>query len=280
MKKQVLIIYTLLLISVLSACRVGNGDKPLIGGIQQRTSVDGREASSESREADSDHFEIPAPLTDRPEQLLVRKAYTVSYNKTMRQPNWVAWHLTKDHTKGSFKRDGVKFQADDDVPEPRADDWDYYGSGYDRGHMCPAGDNKWDATAMRETFLLSNICPQNHLLNKNGWNDLEIQCRKWAQHYGSIYIVCGPIFHTGTHKTIGKNKVAVPDAFFKVVMRFGDRPAAIAFIYKNEDGSRSMDDYVNTLAQVERITGIRFRVNLPDVVRNEFENKADLSDWR
>ncbi len=110
-------------------------------------------------------YEQPAPLKDRPEQILRRTGYTTSYNSDTRNPNWVAWHLTKAHTYGSNQRKDEVFTEDTDV-SPRATNNDYYSSGYDRGHQCPAGDNKWDATAMRESFLFTNICPQNHNLNK------------------------------------------------------------------------------------------------------------------
>ena len=75
------------------------------------------------------------------EQILVRTGYTVSYNKDTKLPNWVSWYLTPERTTGPAKRAGVDFEADIDVPSPRAEDSDYYGSGYDRGHMCPAADS-------------------------------------------------------------------------------------------------------------------------------------------
>ena len=94
---------------------------------------------------------------------------------------------------------------------PRATDRDYFNSRYDRGHMCPAGDNKWDKEAMAQSFLFTNICPQNHGLNKYEWNDLEMLCREWARKYGAVDIVCGPLFSTsGQQKTIGRNKVLYP----------------------------------------------------------------------
>ncbi|MBR4192118.1 MAG: DNA/RNA non-specific endonuclease, partial [Prevotella sp.] len=149
-------------------------------------------------------YEIPAKLTDRPEQIIKRKGYTTSYNNKTKTPNWVAWHLTKQHTYGSAMRSGMLFTEDTAVETPRATDKDYYNSRYDRGHMCPAGDCKWDSEAMQESFLFTNICPQNHGLNKYEWNDLEILCRDWARKYGSVDIVCGPLYDgIGEQKMIG-----------------------------------------------------------------------------
>ena len=225
-------------------------------------------------------MEIPAPLKNRPEQIIKRKGYTVSYNKSTKVPNWVAWHLVKSHCYGSNQRSQLMFEEDTDVPNPRATDNDYYNSRYDRGHMCPAGDNKWDKDALRETFLFTNICPQNHGLNKDSWNDLEKQCRSWAKEYGAIDIVCGPIFYGNTHdKTIGRNKVCVPDAFYKVVLCRKGNPKAIGFIYKNRGGYQSMSDCACTVDEVERITNINFFPSLNDDVEDRIEAKARLGDW-
>lgn len=213
------------------------------------------------------------------EQLLHRTGYTASYNAARRVPNWVAWTLTSERTVGAHKRQGRQFSEDTEVPAPRATSRDYTRTGYDRGHLCPSGDNQWNGQAQTESFLMTNICPQNHLLNMGDWNEMEIKCRKWARRYGTVYIVAGPIFLKGRNKTIGANAVAVPDAFFKVVLRLGNAPKAIGFIYRNEKGSRPWGDYVNTVDDVERITGYDFFTALPDELENSVERTADRRDW-
>ena len=236
-------------------------------------------------------YEIPAPLKDRPEQILKRKGYTTSYNSRTKCPNWVAWHLTKSHTYGSNQRELEKFTVDEDAKDGRATDNDYYNSRYDRGHMCPAGDNKWDKEAMEESFLFTNVCPQNHGLNKYEWNDLEILCRDWAREYGAIDIVCGPVFSSGgeryrvgngsqdTQKTIGRNKVWVPDAFFKVVLCRQGKPKAIGFIYKNLGQKQPMVDAVYTVDEIEAMTGIDFFPALDDQTEDRVEASASLTAW-
>lgn len=225
-------------------------------------------------------YEMPAPLKDRPEQILKRKGYTTSYNSKTKNPNWVAWHLTKSHTYGSFQRKDEMFTVDEDAKGGRATDNDYYNSRYDRGHMCPAGDNKWDKQAMEESFLFTNICPQNHGLNKYEWNDLEILCRDWAREYGAIDIVCGPIYNQKSEqKTIGRNKVWVPDAFFKVVLCRQGSPKAIGFIYRNEGVKQKMEDAVYTVDEIEQLTGMDFFPVLDDKTEDRIEAKASLSEW-
>ena len=224
-------------------------------------------------------YELPAPLKDRPEQILTRTGYTTSYNRETKNPNWVAWHLTREHTRGQNQRKQVVFTEDPDV-SPRATNNDYYNSRYDRGHMCPAGDNKWDRRAMNEAFLFTNICPQNHGLNKNEWNDLESQCRSWAREYGAIDIVCGPVYEAHNPRTIGKNKVRVPDAFFKVILcRKGSNPKAIGFIYRNVGQKQTLQEAVRTVDEIERLTGIDFFPALEDGLERKIEVEARLSDW-
>lgn len=281
--------YFLLFIAVvaLCSCDLAKNNKALISEagkalVEELDQKDGEagvcDASAGAAEAD-DKLVMQTSPKGTPEQILKRTGYVASYNKTTLLPNWVAWHLTAERTEGSAKRSGVDFAEDTEVPEPRATDWDYYNSGYDRGHMCPAADNKWSKKAMEESFLFTNMCPQNGNLNRGDWNEMEMACRKWAKKYGDLYIVCGPILYKGKHKTIGKNKVVVPEAFFKVVLRTGDNPQAIGFIYKNTSGNRPKDSYVNTVDEVERITGIDFFPSLPDDVEKKVEAECDLGLW-
>ena len=210
----------------------------------------------------------------------VKKAKTITLYES-KNPNWVAWHLTKAHTYGDNQRKNEVFFEDETIERgQRATDNDYYNSRYDRGHMCPAGDNKWDAQAMRESFLFTNICPQNHGLNKYEWNDLEIQCRDWAREYGAIDIVCGPIYNsTGDQKTIGRNKVWVPDAFFKVILCRQGKPKAIGFIYRNEGVKQTKAEALRSVDEIEALTGIDFFPALDDETEDRIEAESDLKAW-
>ena len=231
----------------------------------------GSAARAESSEAQADRqkaktvvmYEIPAPLKDRPEQILKRKGYTVSYNSETKNPNWVAWHLTKSHTYGDHQRKNEVFTED----------------------------TKWDKQAMMESFLFTNVCPQNHGLNKYEWNNLEIACREWAKTYGAVDIVCGPIYSSGaerfrvgkdsqsSQKTIGRNKVWVPDAFFKVVLCRQGKPKAIGFIYRNEGVKQYVDEAVCSVDKVEALTGIDFFPSLDDKIERVVEAEVRFSDW-
>lgn len=228
---------------------------------------------------DKDTITYCSPLKDRKEQLLYRLAYTVSYNLDNKIPNWVAWKETKQYANGKLKRTSSNaFREDEQVRKPRASLEDYKHSGWSRGHMYPAGDAKWSKTAMYESFLLTNICPQDQKLNAGDWEEIESLCRQWAKRYGEIYIVCGPILDKN-FSTIGKNKVAVPKAFFKVVLSMNPEPKAIGFICENAPNNFEIQDYVLSVDEVERIIGIDFFPFLEDSIENKVEAQSNLKLW-
>jgi len=133
---------------------------------------------------------------------------------------------------------------------------------------------------MIESFYMTNICPQHHNLNRGDWNELEQKCRKWVKKDSCLYIVAGPVFYDRKPQTIGEHKVAVPDAFFKVILSLYKKPKAIGFIYKNNEGNNPLDSYVNTVDEVERITGIDFFPALPDDIEKAVEASYNLKDWK
>lgn len=234
-----------------------------------------------SPDESNENEEILLPIIDDriESHILKRLSYIASYNKNTKCPNWVAWRLTAGHTDGKWPRDN-NYYEDESVPVPRATNDDYKGSEWTRGHMCPAGDNKWDSIAMRESNLLTNICPQHSSLNSGLWNVIERDCRKWALKYGDIFIVCGPIFYNVKHQTIGTHEIVVPEAFFKVILCLTGNPKAIGFVIKNNDGKKKKDQYINTIDEVERITSMDFFSALPDSIENEVEAYANIEEWK
>ena len=277
--KRLLTPLALTLCMALTACRNNSSSNTTVQQQKAETFYDNSSNAAENTRSNVTEYERPAQLNDRSEQILRRTGYITSYNSETRNPNWVAWHLTKNHTYGKNQRSAEVFTEDQDV-KPRATDNDYYSSRYDRGHMCPAGDNKWDATAMRQSFLFTNICPQNHALNKYEWNDLEMLCREWARKYGAIDIVCGPLYDSPTPtRTIGRGHVWVPDGFFKVVMCRKGQPKAIGFVFRNDGKKVSLQSVACTVDDVERLTGIDFYPALDDKLENHIEAHADFGEW-
>lgn len=217
-------------------------------------------------------LEIPKTIRQRDETIITHTGYTVSYNHHYKTPNWVAWELTRQETTGEEGRTN-QFLPDPSLPEPRVEASDYTHSGYDRGHMAPAADMKWSKQAMKESFYMSNICPQNRKLNRDDWGDLEEKCREWAKKYGRVYIACGPIYDKASPKRIGKHQVAVPDRFFKVVLIYNRKnPIAMGFLFENKAHHQNLKNYMVKVDQVEEETGLDFFSKVPDEVENRIES--------
>lgn len=287
--------YALLAALLLTACQLPGNSKKSANNeatpIAQSEYADNSTGSDDDNKADADEQDdnlsvadnsssdvanpecgLPQVSKGTPEKILRRVGYTCSWNPDNLIPNWVAWELTADHADGLYKRGRIKFREDEGVTT-----YDYMRSGYDRGHLCPSGDNKWSEEAQEQSFLMTNMCPQNHNLNAGDWNEMEMQCRRWAEKFGKLDIMAGPILFRGKHKTIGSG-VVVPEAFFKVVY-CPSRRMAIGFIYRNEAGNRPKGDYVNSVAQIERITGFKFLTNLPAKTAEKVKKEANLDDW-
>ena len=238
----------------------------------------GKGGTTSMRDSLPNSLEIPTLTVSRPEQILIHTGFTVSYNPQWRIPNWVAYELTRQESYGKVERYS-RFEKDPDVKGVCPEYWDYNDSGYDRGHMAPAGDMKWDADAMRESFYMSNICPQNHNLNGGVWKELEQQIWTWARQHDNVYVVCGPIV-SDNPKTIGKHRVAVPDAFYKVLLcHINGEWEAIGFYFDNVAGTRPLSTYCKTIDQIEKMTGIDFFPQLEDEIEAKIEAKYSLPAW-
>lgn len=231
-------------------------------------------------EVSPDQFlEIPiTPATTVGEQI-VHRGYTTHYNTQWLIPNWVAYELTPEETQTSIKREG-EFQSDPLVRGNTAIPADYKRSGYDRGHMAPAADMKFNRKSMYESFYLSNICPQNHELNTGLWSVLEKRIRKWAERGETIYVVCGPIVKNTDH-TIGQSRVVVPQAFFKVLCKkVAGQTYTLGFVFPNENCQGNIYNYSMSVDAVEKRTGFDFFSLLPDDVETAAERSSDLRVWQ
>lgn len=226
---------------------------------------------------DGDYLKVITPkgLT---EEIINYRGMTVSFNRDKHIPNWVAWELTADEAKGGEPRYNT-FAADPNVKGSATPD-DYRNSSFDRGHMAPAGDMKWDREAMIESFLMTNIAPQAGTLNRGAWKKLEEKCRQRAHADSAIVIVCGPVPGDPVEMHIGATGVAVPQRFFKVILSpYIDKPCAIGFIMPNGSVPGGMQAHAMTVDQVEEITGFDFFSELPDDIEQEIESKVNFTRW-
>lgn len=183
--------------------------------------------------------------------------YQLSYNEQHEQAAWVAYtlkpeHLTSDDRKRPYYVDDPK------VPGKSAGWANYKGSGYDRGHLCPAGDRRFSEKAYNQTFYTSNVSPQDPGFNAGIWNQLEIQVREWCRQYGTLRIITGGVLSNGL-PGIGAEIVSVPEYFFKVVIRENNgEPEVIGFLFQNKSLAGSPSDYLVPLDRIESVSGLDF----------------------
>ncbi|MDR1936934.1 MAG: DNA/RNA non-specific endonuclease, partial [Tannerellaceae bacterium] len=216
--------------------------------------------------------------TGKKEQIIYHEGYTVSYNSDYKIANWVAYELTAEEADSKDVKRKDNFIPDPMIAEEEsATSEDYSGSGYDRGHLAPAGDMKWSEKAMQESFYFTNICPQNRGLNTGIWNTLENQCRKWAARYGKLLIVTGPVVIEDSLKQLGKQGVAIPNAFYKVIcIPCADKPKGIGFLFENRTYVKtSIRSMAVSIDSVESVTGIDFFPSFPLEVQKEMEASTD-----
>lgn len=160
--------------------------------------------------------QIPLSLNAQPLVLSSHKAYDSYYDLSTRNPAVVVWHLDFEDFKGNLKPTTRRFKTDTQLPPPRVKDKDLKGSGYVRGHLCPAGDRDTDRGLLKETYLTSNMSPMTMVCNSGSWKIVEDSCRILAKRHGKLIVAAGTIFlddSLGVHKV---NGISVPAAFFKI----------------------------------------------------------------
>lgn len=224
--------------------------------------------------------ETPETPPGVPGVFIRHTGYALSYNCEEHNPNWVAWSLTADRTDGPYGRTN-DFRADPALPaEHQVGANAYRGTGYDRGHMCPAADMKWSAEAMSDCFYMTNMCPQTRALNGRWWEHLETACRRWAAREGCVYICCGPLYGELRSYIDRDVRVTIPEGFFKVVLSLREgHEKAVAFVYANTDDRQPMEDVACTVDAVEALTGYDFFPQVDDSIERAVEARFDLRDW-
>ena len=250
--------------------------------------------------------QLPARLVNNPHvrwghaggncELLVQRYYIICEDKTHRVPRWVTYRLGRENLRDNVQRESNPFHADRRLPRgERSEQSDYAHTGYDMGHMAPAGDFHRGARAMYETFLMSNMAPQRPNLNRVIWRRLEDQIRRIARDHGTIWVFTGPLYLNAAgnaavapDKFIGRNRVAVPTHYFKIVLceHADHNQEMFAFIMPNQQApfARPALDYLVSVDSVERLTGrnaaerLDFFAGLPDARENVLE-RGRATTW-
>ncbi|KAI9807780.1 MAG: hypothetical protein M1825_005085 [Sarcosagium campestre] len=238
-------------------------------------------------------YGFPGPVND----LATRHSLVSSFDRRLRNPSWVAEHITPESLQAkNADRSHSYFTEDASVPEKfRAKLKDYYLSGYDRGHQVPAADAKWDQQAMDETFYLTNMCPQvGDGFNRDYWAHFEDFCRRLTTTYPSVRIVTGPLYLPRRDAADGKWRVnyevignppnvAVPTHFYKVIFaedgKTGGNVSLGAFVLPNTEipNEKPLLDFEVPIEAVERASGLEFASKLPSQRRKRLCGEVTCS---
>lgn len=230
--------------------------------------------------ADSnDDVRLEYPAVAATDDLYVYQGFTSCYNHSTLVPDWVAYELTSEELKGQYTSTS-NFSRDPHVRGRQASREDYSRSGWDKGHMCPKADLKWSEKAWWESHYFTNVCPQNHEFNAGSWNRLENKVRDWARRYGSVHVVCGPVFTDCQYGTVGSAMVSIPDAFFKALLvPTSNGYAAIAFLMENRPGNQSLKACAMSVDDLETLLGRDLFPALDDSMEEDVESRLDLGFW-
>ncbi len=218
---------------------------------------------------------LPTSTTN---QIISHNYYTLSYNEDAEQAEWVAYELKKEHLTTTHRKRPY-FIRDKKVSTKSADYRNYKKSGYNKGHLCPAGDRKFSVAAFNETFLTSNITPQKQDFNAGIWNRLEQKTRYWVGKERSLFVITGGILNDDL-VTIGNEKVAVPAYFYKILLDYSQPEIkTIAFLMPHKESNQPLYKFVVSIDKIESLTTIDFFPALPDELENKLEATSNYKNW-
>lgn len=202
--------------------------------------------------------------------------YSLGYSEEHEQAAWVYYHLTPPMVSGAASR-GDNFRPDPKVSTTSAELSDYVGSGYDRGHLCPAASMSLNAESMSESFYMSNMSPQAPSFNRGRWKQLEELVRSWVVDSIGIHVVSGPIFNDNKG-TIGENEVTIPGYYYKAIYSPA-KEKMIGFIMPNEKLSPEVESFVTTVDSIELLTGINFFSSMDETLQDSLESVVCTDSW-
>lgn len=212
------------------------------------------------------------------DQIIAHSYFALAYVEAHEQASWVSYKLPKSHLEKVASRSN-NFKSDPLVATFSAHPDDYKNSGFDRGHLAPAGDFTFSDLAMNETFFMSNMSPQSPAFNRGIWKKLEEQVRNWAGINEELFVITGPVL-VDSLPQIGKNGVSVPKYYYKVVYDLHmPELKAIAFVLPNEASKDPLSKYCITVDSLENLLQIDFLPLLPDSVEQALEKNIQPNLW-
>lgn len=201
----------------------------------------------------------PALTLQATDRALCYDAFAILHSGQSKTPIFVAEKLNRAAIADTGEKRTNKFFPDARLRSAeRATLDDYKGSGYDRGHMAPAGDMP-TPQAMAQSFSLANMVPQAPEHNRGIWaKTVEKATRSYAARAsGNVYVITGPVYLPSILQSpsIGLGKVHVPTHLYKLVYD-EDKNKAWVHWHANNDATRGSKPI--SYAELVNRTGIEF----------------------
>ena len=212
--------------------------------------------------------------------------YSFGWSQKDRVALWVAYPLCTLYTNGNAGRTEA-WQLDPLLGENSAAPFGGYAGNYDRGHQLPSADRQCCYEANAQTYYGTNMTPQLPGLNQKIWAKLEDKVRGYANASDTTYVVTGCIVNSSskTEKDSYGNKVTIPDAYFKAILKYSKSSTlgawnAIAFYFQHKEYSESNvgKQHAMSIDKLEEITGLDFFVNLPAKLGEDKAAKIEAAD--
>jgi endonuclease G len=285
---------------VISSFYFGQIETPKINSIQRK--IDDLEQSKEILKTELEAAKlnwiqnqiekIGVPSTGNDEQVIDHLAYSLSYNETHEQANWVMHVIlpaisngnatrSNDFREDSLVTTGTSLEQDYFLKEKQPNGkYKYDGFGYDRGHLAPSADFRWSEQALSESYFYSNMSPQIGDFNRFKWAELENWMREYVtKNNTSLVIVTAPILSDGLQKIErGTNKVSIPKYFVKVALDV-ENNRGIGFILPHQKIEKPLEYFAVSIDSVESTMGYDLFSNLNDSLENEIEAKTPYMKW-
>ena len=241
------------------------------------------------------HRSLPddVDVSDPPEWTVICHAgQVVAFNPAHNVSDWVAYRLRREDLLNDVVERKDTFRGDPQVSrEHRVVKADYTGTGYDRGHLAPAGAMKWAPEAMSESFFMTNMAPQvGNGFNRHIWKSLEQRMRRWACERGVLYVVTGPLYEARPIERLAYDKdgddvddngvlVDVPSHFFKLAYDPA-RAEAIAFLLPNDKlETDDLPQFLHSIDDIEDRAQLDFLSAILDVAEEAVENHKQKRLW-
>ncbi len=224
------------------------------------------------------------PRCSRPLLVLTNSAYRAGYDEERKNPAWVGYRIPGDEKFGNYTR--VSWFSVDRRTRARVSYRDYTNSGYTRGHLAPsyAIFTRFGKEAQKETYMMSNICPQYRGFNLGIWKKLELDIARpkgWAEKCKELWILAGPIYDEENNCL--PCGVEIPDGYYKIVLDVveeSNEPRVLPFLFPHKKSiKKPLPSFLTNVDTIEQKTGLDFFRHLDDARENNLESKTPQKIW-